>query len=174
MLSPQSIKSIGEDFDNDGLVDRWNMSMRVKRPQLSASGSGADLRQATIVVGFNYQTQQVVKMQMETLAVVQVGYDLLVGGASTTVSKITAIGSLDLVQQSVIQKQARVRNLYNDALLDSLGQESLSSFLVERYYGGRRNETTDFNYELFLDRGVGGTSDTDYIDIELVINVPPE
>jgi hypothetical protein len=102
VLSPQSIKSIGEDFDNDGLVDRWNVSMRVRRPQLSASGAGADLRQASIVLGFNYQTQQVVKMQMETLAVVQVGYDLLVGGASTTVNKITAIGSLDLVQQSVI------------------------------------------------------------------------
>jgi hypothetical protein len=50
----------------------------------------------------------------------------------------------------------------------------LSSFLVDRYYGGRRNETTDFNYELYLERGVGGTTDTEYIDIELVINVPPE
>jgi hypothetical protein len=53
LLTPQSLKSIGEDINGDGLVDRWNVSLRVRRP-------ASNLRQATLVLGFDYKTSKVV------------------------------------------------------------------------------------------------------------------
>ena len=107
LISPQSIKSVGEDLNRDGLIDRWNVSMRIRKPVFSKSGKGGDLRQMTLVLGFDYQTSKIVKMDMETLAVVQVGLDKLGAGGSgisgsTSVKSIKAVGTLDLVQQSPI------------------------------------------------------------------------
>ncbi len=50
-LAPPLIKSSHQDFDRDGKAERWNITMRVKKPQ-----EGAALRQATIVLGFDYET----------------------------------------------------------------------------------------------------------------------
>jgi hypothetical protein len=140
LLSPPVIKSTVEDFDRDHLGDRWNISMRVRKPS-----AGADLRQATIVLGFDYETSDVVKMQMESLAVVSI--DGLNSGGSTSVKRVKTIGTLELRQSSPIKTSKIPRQVYNDNLFSYLEYEPLDTFLSERYYGISRNETTIYNYE---------------------------
>ena len=40
-----------QDFDRDGLAERWNISMRIKKPV-----AGGVLVSADIVLGFKYET----------------------------------------------------------------------------------------------------------------------
>ena len=32
LLAPPSVQSVGVDRDNDGVVEQWNITMRVKKP----------------------------------------------------------------------------------------------------------------------------------------------
>ena len=50
------------------MAERWNISMRVKRPSLS-NGQG-NLASGTVILGFDYETQNVAKLKMDALAVV--------------------------------------------------------------------------------------------------------
>lgn len=59
-----TVRASHSDFDRDGLADRWNVSLRVRKPV-----EGTELAGGTVALGFDYQTSNVVKMQMETLAV---------------------------------------------------------------------------------------------------------
>ena len=47
--------------------------------------------------------------------------------------------------------------------------ESVETFLGDRYLGGRRNETTVYNYQTSLLRGV--PAQANYVDLSFVINV---
>ena len=46
----------------------------------------------------------------------------------------------------------------------------MDTFLSQRYFGARRNETTLYKHETFIQRGV--SSQTDYIDIIVIVNIP--
>ena len=67
ILAPPAVESVGVDKDQDGLIDQWNITMTVKKPE-------ADLKfeQANVILAFDYETDETVTMQMETLAVAQV------------------------------------------------------------------------------------------------------
>lgn len=64
MLSPPAVESAGVDLDKDGRIDQWNITMKIKKPQ-----SNFKLEQANLIVAFDYQTDDTVQMQMESLAV---------------------------------------------------------------------------------------------------------
>ena len=64
LLAPPVIKSAGTDINNDDVYDQWNITMRIRKPE-----AGFKLAQANIIAAFDYQTQDNVKMQMESLAV---------------------------------------------------------------------------------------------------------
>ena len=51
ILAPPLIKSSRQDFDRDGIAEGWNVTMRVKKPFV-----GAALTQATVLLGFDYET----------------------------------------------------------------------------------------------------------------------
>ena len=63
LLAPPSVESVGVDRDNDGVMDQWNITMRVKKPHASFK-----LQQANMIAAFDYQTDETIKMQMEGLA----------------------------------------------------------------------------------------------------------
>ena len=67
MLAPPAVSSVGVDLDNDGIYDQWNITMRIRRPQADFK-----LEQANVILGFDYRTDDIVNMQMESLAVAQV------------------------------------------------------------------------------------------------------
>lgn len=58
---------MGVDKDNDGIYDQWNITMRVRKPQADFK-----LEQANVILAFDYQTDDTITMQMETLALAQV------------------------------------------------------------------------------------------------------
>lgn len=64
LLAPPSIESVGVDRDKDGVYDQWNITMRIRKPQLDYK-----LDQANVILAFDYRTDETVKMQMETFAV---------------------------------------------------------------------------------------------------------
>ena len=84
---------------------------------------------------------------------------------------IKAVGTLEFKQESPLRTVRGGRNLYDDYLFQYLEQESLDTFLSQRYFGSaRRNETTVFNYETFIQKGVSAQSD--FVDVTAVINIP--
>ena len=83
------IKSAGNDLNNDGIYEQWNITMRVRKPNPEFK-----LAQANIIAAFDYQTQDNVKMQMESLAVSQVS--IPAGSMNVCASKVTMSGTLRL------------------------------------------------------------------------------
>ena len=55
---------MGSDLNNDGAYEQWNITVRARKPNPEFK-----LAQANIIAAFDYQTQDSVKMQMESLAV---------------------------------------------------------------------------------------------------------
>ena len=66
-------------------------------------------------------------------------------------NSIKAIGSLSLKQLYPLRVQNGIRTLYNDNLFSNLEFENTDDFL--RRYVGTRNESTNFDYELFMTKG---------------------
>ena len=93
LISPPTITSVQQDMDRDGIPERWNVSMRIRKPALT-SGVPSDLIGGTIVLGFDYETQQTIKMDLYALAVVRL--ENLPSGGKTSVKKVKTIGTLEL------------------------------------------------------------------------------
>ena len=63
MPTPE-IKSTAVDLNNDGVIDQYNISLRIKKPWSEMTLSRADL-----ILAFNYELKGLLKMKMECLAV---------------------------------------------------------------------------------------------------------
>lgn len=100
------------DLDNDGKPEQWNITLQVRSPDPNLF-----LQSATIIAAFDYQTDQVVHMQMETLAVAQVSVP---SSVNVPVKNIKTTGHLKLEQQKPIGDgvgyglDAAARIEYND------------------------------------------------------------
>jgi hypothetical protein len=53
---------VGQDGDNDGIYEQWNITMRIKKPKAHYK-----LVHASFLAAFDYQTSSNVHMQMETI-----------------------------------------------------------------------------------------------------------
>eukprot|EP00347_Sterkiella_histriomuscorum_P023807 403333320 len=159
LLSPPTVQSSSQDFDRDGLNERFNISIRIRKP-----AAGLLLNQATVIAGFNYKTIGVVDMEMESLAIMQQNIPTY---NSNPVTSLKAVGSLDFKQLYPLRRTRGVRSLYNDNLFSYLEYESLHTFL-NRYTIGR-NETTVYKHQVFTQRGL---SSQNFIDINMVVNIP--
>jgi hypothetical protein len=88
-LAPAIVRSVQQDTDRDGLAERWNISMRIKKPEVAAGSKGV-LRSAKVVLGFKWETYELVKTEMESLAVINV--QEYTGGSSLSASSIKTVG----------------------------------------------------------------------------------
>lgn len=158
-INPPSIKSSQQDFERDGIADRWNITMRIRKPKNTTV-----LRSLDLVMDFQYVTSDVIDMKMDSLAIVRVDIPI---AETNQPRSIKTIGTLDFKQNYPVRYKRDVRTLYNDDLFSYLEYENYEQFL--RRYRTSRNETTEYNYETYITRG---TSDQNYIDIDVVINIP--
>ena len=114
---------------------------------------GAALTHATVLLGFDYETMGQIKLSMDSLAIINIADAYTTPTISA--KSIKAVGTLEFKQESPLRTVRGGRNLYDDYLFQYLEQESLDTFLSQRYFGSaRRNETTVFNYETFIQKGV--------------------
>ena len=142
--------------------------MRIKKPEV-ATGSKGVLRSAKVVLGFKWETYELVKTEMESLAVINV--QEYTGGSTLSASSIKTVGSLSLKQEAPSKTTRGTNRRYNDDLFLNLGHQSLDTFLTERYYGGGRNDTTVYTYETYVQLG---SSQLSYIDFNFIVNVPKD
>jgi hypothetical protein len=157
-------------MDRDGIPERWNISMRIRKPV--ENGNVLDLSGGTVIMGFEYETFNIANIRMEALAIVSLTN--LPVSAQSSVNNIKTIGTLALRQQSPLTRNFRgARSIYYDNLFSYLERESLENFLGDRYFQGR-NETTFYDHELFLQRGLASSPHANFVDMSFVINVPRE
>ena len=66
-MSPPSFQAIPLDLDRDGIVDQYNVTMRIKKPTTTLQ-----LAQANLILAFDYELNELIKMKMQGLAVISV------------------------------------------------------------------------------------------------------
>ena len=118
-LAPAIVRSVQQDSDRDGLAERWNVSMRIKKPEVATTGSKGVLRNAKIVLGFKWETHELVKTEMESLAVINV--QEYTGGSTLSAASIKTVGILSLKQEAPSKTTRGTNRRYNDDLFLSLG-----------------------------------------------------
>ncbi|CDW72377.1 UNKNOWN [Stylonychia lemnae] len=121
LLNPPAISTSSQDFNRDGMAERWNISMKVRKP-----ADNLLLSQVTVIAGFDYQTVGVVDMQMKSLAILQKSIPIY---DTNPVSRIKAIGSLQLKQLYPLRRVRGIRSLYNDNLFGYLEGVPSQSYL---------------------------------------------
>ena len=89
------VRSSMQDTDRDGIAERWNISLRVKKPNVGGSGQNGVLRKADVVVGFKWETSEIVKTEMETVAVISV-QDYTSSGSKISAGSVKTVGKLEL------------------------------------------------------------------------------
>jgi hypothetical protein len=124
--------------------------MRIKKPEVTTGSKGV-LRSAKVVLGFKWETYELVKTEMEGLAVINAHE--YTGGYTLSASSIKTVGSISLKQEAPSKTTRGTNRRYNDDLFLSLGHQSLDTFLTERYYGGGRNDTTVYSYDSYVHLG---------------------
>jgi hypothetical protein len=157
-----------QDVDRDGIAERWNISLRVKKPNVGGNGQNGVLRKADLVVGFKWETSEIVKTEMETVGVISV-QDYTSSGSRISAGAVKTIGRLELRQEEVSKMTRDMNRRYNDDFFLKLANEPLSTFLTERYLGWGRNDTTKYTYETFITQS---SSQLSYLDINMVFNIP--
>ena len=137
-LSPPTIASTPIDYDNDGIVDQYNITLRIKKPL-----QNLNLKQLNVIMAFEYTLTSPVSMVMEGLAIVNVdAYATEQLNAGTIITQ----GTLKMKQPNALQipRGATVRNIYDDRYFDTLQAQSMEEFLLN--YHTKRNETLQYKY----------------------------
>mmetsp|Transcript_17411 Transcript_17411/g.22001 ORF Transcript_17411/g.22001 Transcript_17411/m.22001 type:complete len:131 (-) Transcript_17411:306-698(-) len=113
--------------------------MTVKKPE-----GDLKLEQANMILSFNYETDEAVTMQMETLAVA--GVHIPAQSMSVSASKIRISGMLRLKQTAPIHDGVAggILNTYNKDFFDQLEYLSADSLINE--YVSTRNESTHYDF----------------------------
>lgn len=160
-LSPPTIASTPVDHDNDGVVDQYNITLRIKKPL-----ANLNLKQLNVIMAFDYALASPVSMVMEGLAIVNVdAYATKQLNAGTIITQ----GTLKMKQPNALQipRGAGVRNVYDDRYFDTLQAQSMEQFLLN--YHTTRNETLQYRYHKdvqYVDPG------QQYIDVHMSLTVP--
>lgn len=66
-IPPPDIQTVAVDSDFDEIVDQYNITLRVKKPVNSWK-----LRKVDLIVAFDYQLNNIIKLKMEGLAIVSI------------------------------------------------------------------------------------------------------
>ena len=156
-MAPPSFQALPVDQDRDGLVDQYNITIRIKKPL-----STLKLEQASIILAFDYQLKDLLKMKMQGLAVVTVE-----APAVLNAGKIIAQGQLNLKQPNALLLSPRVRDVYDDNYFDKLENTNVEQFLLD--YHTNRNETTHYKYRKNVQYVA---PEQQFVDIEILVIVP--
>ena len=113
LLAAPVVRSSFQDLNHDGKPEQWNITLQVRSPDINWY-----LQSATIIAAFDYQTNDAVHMQMETLAVAHV---TVPSSVNVPVKHLKTTGQLKLEQQNSISEgigygidDTQKRTEYND------------------------------------------------------------
>ena len=139
--------------------------MTVRKPEL-----GYKLKDANLIVAFDYKTDEIVNMQMEGLAVAQVNVPAM--SMSVSASKMRMSGTLRFKQISAIYDgvDGGIRSIYNDNFFDQLEFKGTETLLNE--YFQTRNETTKFDYTKTVQYSANSDTMSSTIEIEMIVAIP--
>lgn len=89
------MQSIPVDLNRDKIIDQYNITMRIRKPNSDLFLSKVDL-----IIAFDYQLKNLIKMKMEGLTVVSV--DTM---ASTKMNpgKVRTTGTIDFIQPNAMK-----------------------------------------------------------------------
>ena len=165
MLAPPAVESVGVDIDKDGIIDQWNITMRVRKPEPEFK-----LANANVILGFDYQTDDIVRMQMEGLAVAQV--HIPAASMSVSASKLRISGTLRFKQTEAIYDGigSGLRSIYNDDFFNGLEFMSADTLLDE--YVSTRNETTKFDFTKNVQYAAATDPLANFIEVEVIVAIP--
>ena len=80
LMSPPSVAVVPQDNDRDGIVDQYNITMRIKKPVKDIA-----LRGVNMILAFDYEVSGLIKMKMEGIAELSVK---TLGSANINAGKI--------------------------------------------------------------------------------------
>ena len=80
LMSPPSVAVVPQDNDRDGIVDQYNITMRIKKPVKDIA-----LRGVNMILAFDYEISGLIKMKMEGIAELSVK---TLGSANINAGKI--------------------------------------------------------------------------------------
>jgi hypothetical protein len=102
------------DSDFDEIIDQYNISLRIKKPEKEWK-----LRKLDLIIAFDYQLNDIIKLKMEGLAIVSVD-TLASDNLNPTMIKTT--GTMELIQPIALTPLANdvYRTLYDDDYFDTL------------------------------------------------------
>lgn len=158
-LAPPTITTVPIDSDKDGLVDSYNITLRIKKPLANLA-----LRELNVLLAFDFEISDIVKMRMEGILAVNIN---AMSSPTLSASKLSTTGHLKLRQPNALSQSPKVRDVYSDNYFDSLQVQSMESFLFN--YQQKRNETLFYSYNKQIQYG-----SQNYIDLEMTIDVPKQ
>merc|ERR1719263_2676819 len=129
-LSPPTMAVSPIDLNRDGIVDQYNITLRVKKPLQNLA-----LDQIHLVLAFDFVLNDIVKMKMQGLATINIQ---TLSGSKIGATRIKTDGKLLLKSPNALRSQANVIRNLDDNFFDTLQSSSMESFL-KNYYT-QRNE----------------------------------
>lgn len=160
-LSPPDIQTVAVDADFDGVVDHYNISMRIKKPDDALRLSKMDL-----IIAFDYKLSSIIKLKMEGLAILSV--DTLASSALNPATIKTA-GTMRFIQPNSLKQlpNGASKTVYDDDFFDTLEHTNIRTFLET--YLTERNETLHYDYKQTVSYG---PADQSYVDVNMVFRIP--
>lgn len=163
VLGPPDIQATPIDIDLDGVVDQYNISMRIKKPV-----DDWRLRKMDLIIAFDYKLKDIIKLKMEGLAIVSVD---TMASAKLNPSEIRTRGQMELIQPIALKSLPNgvYKTVYDDNYFDHLEHMNMINFLAE--YMTERNETLHYDYRHTVSYG---PLDQSYVDINMIFEVPAQ
>ena len=108
------------DSDRDGVVDQYNITMRIKKPSKDLA-----LQQANLILAFDYEVSDLIKMKMEGIANIAVSS---LGSSNINAGKIGTQGNLVMIQPNAMKQLPydKVREVYYDNYFNNLESTSIN------------------------------------------------
>ena len=118
-MAPPNIQTIALDNDRDGKIDQLNVTMRLKKPK-----SSLNLQNFNMIMAFDYELKDMIRMKMEGLAYVQID---AFASRNLNAGSITTQGSLNLVQPNALNllPDGFDRTIYDDDYFDKIEKMSI-------------------------------------------------
>lgn len=159
-LAPPSIQVIKQDFNRDGKVDQFNITLSVRNPK-----EGWILQQANIIAAFEYKMGG--NLELEALAHTQLYFS---SSKNMGVRRVKTYGPLTLIQSKDIgtsQWGKKKRKTKGEKFFKLLEFQS-SNVLLDEYY----REANSIKYDFHKVIDYANPAISNQIEFDMVVKVP--
>merc|ERR1719263_1679020 len=111
-LSPPTMAVSPIDLNRDGIVDQYNITLRVKKPLQNLA-----LDQIHLVLAFDFGLNDIVKMKMQGLATINIQ---TLSGPKIGATRVKTDGTLLLKSPNALKSSSKVIRNLDDDFFDTL------------------------------------------------------